>query len=1183
MADPDASFETLALTEVGMALSPLAALTTRQKVVNFFRQLGWELPAADLDLGVADLGTLPAIVEQVQQATDPLALAEAVSALFEKVQTIFASINSLPVRVRATFASSTDFLNNSRILENGELARRLADYIITLYLQARFQSAFNLLHFLGLIELTALPAAPSQHQPAFVLHRVQWKRFPKLFSNPTSLFEEVYDWGDTNFTSDLLLERLAMVLPALRIPGGIYPSDPSLVAALDPPSAGLQRRDLRVPLYTDGEWPRTYIEMGLILARASDTGMPPGLGLLPYLMGSSAGNFSLSERSELFFSADVNLDTGLALILLPGEGLRFRTDIFAGSGNATNMVDGTLTIGVRTLPTPAMGSNEIVIFGQSGRSRLATQRAEVKLVGRLKDGDGELDVSVAPTGTKLFISGADFDGFLARVLPSDPLTVGFDFGLGWSNRRGLYFHGGTSLERTFSLQVELFSILKVDSIYLALLGNPEANPPRIRSTAAITANFKLGPFMVGVERIGLTALLTFPETGGNFGPLDVALGFKPPDGAGLAIDAGAVVGGGYLSYDLANEQYTGLLQLEVKGGIALKAVGLLTTRLPGLPPGTKGFSLLVIITGEFPPIQLGFGFALTGAGGLLGVNRTMVLEVLRSGIKNHTLDSVLFPQNPVERAPQIISDLQSVFPPVTGQFVFGPMAKLAWGKPATILTIELGIVLEFPSPLRLAIMGQLTLVLPSQEVPVALQIVVLRMDVLGAIDFDKGDASLDATLYDSSVYTFPISGDMAMRLNWGASPTFVLAAGGFNPRLQPPPNFPTLERLAISLATGDNPRLRLESYLAMTSNTVQFGARLDLYAARDVKIVLAKVRITVEAYLGFDALVQLPPLSFIVDIYGGAAIKINGNAFLAILIHVTLSGFTPLQACGEATIVFLGAKRRIPVDLALAGGELPPPPPSVDVLAELRKAVSDRRNWSAQLPSDGHALVTLRKIAVSNEVLVHPLGELTIRQKVVPLDVAISKFGSATPDNTGPFTITSIRFGTQTTDQPPETVKDYFAPGQFFDLSDEEKLSLSAFQPLPSGRTRIGTAEISCSSNQVPASFQYDTVVVDKKEERVSRKGKGFEYPIAQGVLIAVAELGAAGQSAMRSTGSAKFAGSSHQRVTLKDPEYVVASTDDMTWDTTSQKPSHTEAEAARRKKGAASAKYQVVGRHEVV
>jgi len=36
-------------------------------------------------------------------------------------------------------------------------------------------------------------------------------------------------------------------------------------------------------------------------------------------------------------------------------------------------------------------------------------------------------------------------------------------------------------------------------------------------------------------------------------------------------------------------------------------------------------------------------------------------------------------------------------------------------------------------------------------------------------------------------WAHPIGGDMAFRLDWGASPEFLVSLGGFNPTFQPPP------------------------------------------------------------------------------------------------------------------------------------------------------------------------------------------------------------------------------------------------------------------------------------------------------------------------------------------------------------------------------------------------------------
>src|SRR6185436_17175159 len=122
--------------------------------------------------------------------------------------------------------------------------------------------------------------------------------------------------------------------------------------------------------------------------------------------------------------------------------------------------------------------------------------------------------------------------------------------------------------------------------------------------------------------------------------------------------------------------------LRIAEKISVTAIGLLTTRMPD---GSKGYSLVIIIFVEgFTPIQLGFGFSLTAIGGLLAINRTFDKNVLRSGLKNHTLDSVMFPKDPIRNAPQIISILNKIFPPANGRHLFGPMVQIAWGSPPLI-------------------------------------------------------------------------------------------------------------------------------------------------------------------------------------------------------------------------------------------------------------------------------------------------------------------------------------------------------------------------------------------------------------------------------------------------------------------------------------------------------------------
>ena len=208
---------------------------------------------------------------------------------------------------------------------------------------------------------------------------------------------------------------------------------------------------------------------------------------------------------------------------------------------------------------------------------------------------------------------------------------------------------------------------------------------------------------------------------------------------------------------------------------------------------------------------------------------------------------------------------------------------------------------------------------------------------------------------------------MALRMSWGAQPAFLLAVGGFHPRFAAPPGFPALERVAVALATGDNPKLRLEAYLALTSNTVQFGARVDL-AARAGSFSIA-------GFLSFDALVTLAPLAFVVDIAAKLAVKAGGRTLLSVSLALTLSGPRPWRARGRASFSILFFDVSFGFDVTIGDARRPALPAPVDVAPLLLAAFADPRSWSAQLPAGGDASSRCARSSRAPTVLAHPLGD----------------------------------------------------------------------------------------------------------------------------------------------------------------------------------------------------------------
>ena len=140
----------------------------------------------------------------------------------------------------------------------------------------------------------------------------------------------------------------------------------------------------------------------------------------------------------------------------------------------------------------------------------------------------------------------------------------------------------------------------------------------------------------------------------------------------------------------------------------------------------------MLITAEFTPIQLGFGFTLLGVGGLLSLNRTLDTPALMAGVKTGAVNSILFPQDVVANINRIATDIKTIFPLAEGHFVVAPMGKLGWGTP-TLISLEIGVILDIPVP-AIVIIGVLRISIPAEDAP----LLRLQVNFAGGIDFDRG-------------------------------------------------------------------------------------------------------------------------------------------------------------------------------------------------------------------------------------------------------------------------------------------------------------------------------------------------------------------------------------------------------------------------------------------------------------
>lgn len=758
-----------------------------------------------------------------------------------------------------------------------------------------------------------------------------------------------------------------------------------------------------------------------------------------------------------------------------------------------------------------------LLIGDTQGTNLTIGDASVEVTASVARND--LDIKLNTKQSAFVLRKGRTDGFLNSILPEKGIFGAFDLGVGLSLQKGVYVDGGSGLTVLVPLHATLGPLV-LTSFFLKLAGNEARDGVLVETSIGFTT--KLLGFTASVERIGLTHDLSLPDDGSrNLGFINYGIGFKPPNGVGLALDVGVLKGGGFLYFDHDKGEYFGALELSFKQLFSLKAVGVINTKLPD---GSEGFSLLVIITAEFIPIQLGFGFTLNGVGGLLGLHRTVRIDALREGIRTNALKSILFPEDVVANMGRIISDLRQVFPPQRDRFLIGPMGKLGWGTPS-LITLELGLLIEIPVP-RVAILGVLKVLVPDEHVP----LLRLQVNFLGIIDFDNGFISFDATLYDSRVLAFVLTGDMAFRLSWGAEPMFLVSVGGFHPAFKDAPgDLQNMTRLTISLLSGENPRLSMLSYYAVTSNTVQFGSRVELYAAA--------AGFNVYGFLGFDVLFQFQPFAFIAAIEAGLALRRGSSVIMGIRLAGQLSGPTPWDARGEASFSILFFDVTISFhetwgdDPAAIGTE------TEDLRQRLIGEIDDNRNWKADLPDVSSLHVTLKHVEPpAGKLVVHPFGVLTFSERLVPLDLTIDRFGTKRPKDANRFTIVPADAGVRS-----DPTTELFAPANFLDLKDDQKLARPSFEPMRSGFRVTGSGAL-----QVPAmvskSVDYELTYVRKK--RLLSQVVGI-YKFAKDLFRANIRASAVSSSAL-SFVSTRVSPNRPDAIDIRDEGFAIASTENL-------------------------------------
>ena len=760
--------------------------------------------------------------------------------------------------------------------------------------------------------------------------------------------------------------------------------------------------------------------------------------------------------------------------------------------------------------------DKIILLGEPDKTRFEYKSLSFALMLTGQGAEADLILELSLSGASIVLKASDGDGFIQKILPKDPITLDFDFTMGLSRNKGTYFDFGAGLELTIQVNKSLGPIL-VRTVDLII----DAKDTDLSLITSVSGDANIGPITATVEKIGLKTLLEFGKKG-LLGDADFSLGFKPPSAVGLAINASGVKGGGYLEIEGGN--YAGILSLDIEDKITVTVVGILTTQMPD---GSKDFSLKLFGMAAFPPIQLGFGFVITGIGLAVAINCCMNEEALRAAVYAGRLTSLLFPPDPINNAKQIISDLKDFFPPKPNYYVFGAMVKLGWGGDPPLLKADVGLFLEFGDSLRIALAGIVHAELPCPDSPT----IILQMQVLGILDFKAKSLSIDASLTGSKILDWPLDGGIALRSCWGDPARFAFSAGGFHPSYRPPAGFPQLARLSIALGSG-NPRIGLFSYLAITENSVQFGAALIFHWQKNLgKIDLGLFTINlglieVDGGLSFDALFKFNPFYFEASMCAWLELKRNGDSLLSIDVRLTLSGPNNYHAVGYAKAKVCGVGVEVEFDKTFGDKKPELPQQTKSPIQALKDELENKKNWMVELPSWGANQVVFRE-GMDTEDFLDPLGGIAFRQKSVPLQYKLQKFGQAAiPAGQDYFDLLPA-FQNATVLNAVEP----FAPGEFVYLSDHDKVSAPPFEKMKAG-IKVGSETI-----DAPTQYEEKKIAYETKYLENSKPSKIETTFVNPRTLINAQKLGG---NRVHNRFGAGYPTSKSERISVHEQEFTV-------------------------------------------
>lgn len=679
-----------------------------------------------------------------------------------------------------------------------------------------------------------------------------------------------------------------------------------------------------------------------------------------------------------------------------------------------------------------------------------------------------------------------------RSFLKDDISAKFDLALAYDYIKGFKMDGGYTFHIDIDCNNKKIGPIDLSNISVDL-GCVKGDLGTLQFSVAPTFDIKFGDCVtMSFEKLGLGASVNIVKKDDKgklgLGDFDFDFKFKFPEGIGIAINCDVVNGAALIGYDEEKKELFGAMELNVLEKFGVSAMLMMTFG--------DNFSMVAMLSVRFSPgIPLGMGFSLTAIGGMLGLNRMLDYDAIRESVRNGSLASVFFVEDVMKHIGDMRKAAEKIFPAKRDQFFVGLLGQISYEP---VVKCSFGLMFQAPDPLSIIIVGDLMVAIEGAD--------VIRINVAfsGEIDFNKG-LQFDAALYDSEIVGIRLEGDMAFRLFWGGPVKgFLMSVGGFHPAYKPEEamHVSDMRRLAMKL-DYDVLKVGLETYLAITSNTFQIGAHLDIKVGWD--------KFGIIGYAGFDALFQFDPFMFMFDIEAGMAVMIGSSRIMSVDLALSLAGPRPWHAKGSAKFTFLFIPIKVGFDITWGDKKQELPNKQIEVLELLQEQIRNLGNWSVDENSRRDRDVILiqaqAETAIADEndkkLLLSPNGVLSFNQSAIPMKIEMDLCNNAVPTDCNEIVLDQIMLNgnaykiasksdkyNETQDKQThqkaigETITSDFAPALYVQMTNDEKLMSPSYEQYASGFVMKNGSERIIENNPKACKLgEYDTYVCGVKKK----------------------------------------------------------------------------------------------------